>query len=179
MGSPKALMLVDGEPWWVRQSARLESVGAKSCWVVSDAVEAAMTSDERAPSLRVIASCDDPMFASVVAGVSALAENPPEGVFILPIDIPAPSRKAWIDCAATDAVAAPVFNDQSGHPLYLPWAWAEQHLLVPGVDPLTSRLDSMIAGSLVRISTDDSDTVMNLNRPDDLNNWLQRNRSNT
>ena len=179
MGTPKALMLVDDEPWWIKQSNRLESVGVGSCWVVSVEVEAAMASDERAPTRRVTASCDDPMFASVVAGVMALVMNPPRGVFILPIDTPAPSPCVWADCAATDAVAAPAFNDQNGHPLYLPWVWVKQHLLDTSVDPTTSRLDLMISGSLKHIASDDPDTVTNLNNPDDLNNWLQRNRSNT
>lgn len=179
MGSPKALMLVDGEPWWRRQLDRLESAGVRSCWVVSDEVEYAMAREDDAPILRVRASSDEPMFASVLAGVRALTDYSPRSVFILPIDTPAPTRRVWVDCAGAGAVSAPVFNGRHGHPLHLPWGWVQQNLLEPAPDPASARLDLLIRDSITHIPTDDSDTVMNLNNPDDLRLWLNHNRSST
>ena len=177
MGSPKALMLVDGEPWWALQSVRLQSVGVESIWVVSDAVETEMAGHARAPARRVSADPQAPMMASVLAGVRALSEDPPEGVFVLPIDTPAPRRNVWIECCAADAIAAPIFEERSGHPVYLPWGWVADRLLDINLDPESARLDEMIAGSIKRIPTDDPDAATNLNRPEDLDDWLQRNRS--
>ena len=38
MGGPKALMMVEGEPWWMRQRRRIAEVGIPMTWVVSPQV---------------------------------------------------------------------------------------------------------------------------------------------
>lgn len=175
MGTPKALMTVNGDPWWRAQSQRLRTIGVPTIWVVSEAVNAAMPNGD--PARRIIASPEAPMLASVLAGARALADDPPSGVFILPIDTPAPIREVWAALAATGAVAAPHHQDRSGHPVYLPWGWVTDNLLDPAVDPSSARLDHLIGADIVRVPTDDPDTATNLNRPEDLEQWLHRNRS--
>lgn len=179
MGSPKALMTVDGQPWWQLQHQRLQSIGVGALWVVSGAVDTAMTGDARAPSRRVLASSESPMIASVLAGVRALSADPPRGVFILPIDTPAPNRDVWVSGAAGDTITAPIYQDRAGHPVYLPWGWVADHLRSADLDPASARLDELLAGSARRIETDDPDAATNLNRPQDLADWLQRNRRST
>jgi CTP:molybdopterin cytidylyltransferase MocA len=175
MGAPKALMPVNGEPWWETQSRRLRTIGVPTIWVVSQAVNAAMPAGD--PVRRIIADEKAPMLASVLVGARALLGDPPSGVFILPIDTPAPDQKTWNDLAATGAVASPMFQEHRGHPVYLPWGWVRRRLLDPALDPASARLDHLIGADIVRVPTDDPDSATNLNRPADLEQWLHRNRS--
>ena len=188
MGRPKALMRINGQPWWLLQHHRLQEIGVFAHWVVSETVESEMREDSMAPTSRVIADSRAPMMASVLAGVRSLSKTPPDGVFILPIDTPAPNKKVWNDCYSDGfsinpqfhRPAAPVYDNRRGHPLYLSWGWVSARLLTSDLDLATARLDKMIDSSLYYcVQTDDPDVLTNLNNPDQLNNWLQRNRSNT
>lgn len=175
MGAPKALMTVSDEPWWSIQSNRLRGIGVRSLWVVSDAVSAAIPPGET--DRRCLADPGAPMFASLRAGCRALTAEAPRGVFVLPIDVPAPGAALWRDLAATDAVAVPMVNDRGGHPVYLPWDWADANILAPGIDPSAARLDTLIEEVALRVPTDDPDAATNCNTPGDLDRWLERNRS--
>ncbi len=179
MGRPKALMSVDGKPWWLLQHQKLNEIGVFARWVVSERVDAEMDRDTNAPTSRVIADSQAPMMASVLAGVRSLSKTAPEGVFIFPIDIPVPKKEVWADCCSGHRSASPVYEDQRGHPVYLAWGWIDHYLITHNPDPMTARLDEMIDRSICCVPTDDPDTVTNLNRPADLESWLQRNRSNT
>lgn len=175
MGTPKALMTVDGQPWWRMQADRLRAIGVPALWIINEQVATAMQSNT--PSQHTIVDPSKPMLASVLAGVRMLAADPPQGVFILPIDTPAPQPQVWTDLAATNAVASPSVGDLSGHPLYAPWAWIADRLLTASINPDTDRLDTLIADDRVTVPTDDTDAITNLNRPEDLANWLERQRT--
>lgn len=170
MGTPKALMSVAGRPWWRTQTQRLTDIGVPQVWVVSDEVRASM--DESIDALLVGGDSTAPMFSSILAGARALAEAPPRGVFVLPVDVPAPRPDVWtmLASAGHDA-AAPTFESRRGHPVWLSWAFVESRVL--RADP-SARLDALVAGCIHEIAVADPDTTANLNTPDDLQSWSDR-----
>ena len=109
------------------------------------------------------------MFESVVAGVVALASRPPAGVFILPVDVPAPSRATLAALAGAGAVGVPRHAGARGHPVRLSWGWVREHLL--DGDPRPRRLDRLIEGVAVPVDVEDSRVLVNLNTPADLEAW--------
>jgi len=170
MGGPKALMTVGGEVWWRRQERAIDEAGLRSLWVVSPEVQGALEREPDAPRDVALADPEAPMFESVIAGVRALAEDPPEGVFILPVDVPAPGRPALESLARTGGVATPRFDGRTGHPLHMPWGWVRERLL--DADPPERRLDRLIGGVAEAIDVDDRRVLVNLNTPADLQAWL-------
>lgn len=174
MGGPKALMPVGGRPWHHWQSERLARLDFPATWVVSPAVARAMLAEPPptgAPPL-VTADPDAPMFASVHAGLQSLASTPPRGVFILPVDVPAPLSLDWHALAALDPVAAPRHLARRGHPLWLAWPWAAARGLTAATCPADARLDELIRADVQTLDTTDPDTVVNLNTPADVAAWL-------
>ena len=175
MGGPKALMDVGGRPWWQWQMERLDAAGLESVWVVSEEVRAAMEESDADAEWLAMGDPDEPMFDSIVAGVSALEDlGDVRGVFILPVDVPAPASRVWQALAAAEPVAAPTFNARRGHPLYLTWSWVEAHVFPVRAQADRRRLDEMIRGHVRDVPVDDPDVVTNLNRPEELAQWAAR-----
>ncbi len=177
MGTPKALMRVGGEPWWAVQQRRIDDAGPAQTWVVSAPVRTAMV-EQGARLDCVTADGGLPMFESLVAGLVRLGDDPPRGVFVLPVDVPAPGRGVFGVLPGPGAVA-PVYRGKPGHPVYLSWGWVRRRILTPGqggaAPPLSGdqrRLDRLLAGEVVRVEVDDPATVANLNTPEDLERWL-------
>jgi nicotine blue oxidoreductase len=174
MGGPKALMTVDGEAWWRRQERVFASAGVRSLWVVSTVVEEALRSAPEGPAARVVADGDAPMFESVLAGVRALAQAPPAGVFVLPVDVPAPERATLARLAAASPVAVPRCAGATGHPVRLAWGWVREHLLAG--EPAARRLDLLIEPDAASVDVEDDAVLLNLNTPEDLEAWARRRR---
>ena len=180
MGTPKVLMLVGGEPWWVRQARRIDDAGLGQTWVVSESVRTTMLAQGAGVGF-VTADAGAPMFESLVAGLVALREDPPRGVFVLPVDVPAPGRGVFDSLSGSAGASVPVYRGKAGHPVYLPWGWVRGRVLTPGqggeASPLDGgrrRLDRLLDGEAVRVAVDDPATVVNLNTPGDLERWLGR-----
>ncbi len=177
IGGPKALLDIAGRPWWQHQSAALASVGIAATWVVSDEVRAALASHQGAPPRLVTAASDAPMFASLLAGLRSLPDASIDGVFILPVDTPAPAPAVWHALAQAGGVAIPAFQGRSGHPVLLHSPWvrgllsriAHEHL-----DPNSLRLDQLIAPVARQIPVDDPAVCVNLNTIDDVQAFLAR-----
>ena len=176
MGTPKALMTVAGTPWWTIQRDRLHRAGVPAIWVVSPAVHDALLTSHGVPEYMILADPDAPMMASIGAGIEALRTQPPVGVFILPIDTPAPSGAVWNALRAiADAPTAPSFDGRTGHPIRLPWSFIASAILPHTADPAwlaTARLDRLVAGALRAVPVDDPDVLENLNSPADVERWL-------
>lgn len=170
MGTPKALMSVNNQPWWRLQTRRLSRVGMRQVWVVSDEVRAAM--GEPSDATLVNGDPKAPMFSSILAGVRALVDAPPTGVFILPVDVPAPSESVWSALAGHGSEAtAPVFESRRGHPVWLSWTFVADHVLPADPD---ARLDALVDGHLSEVAVTDPDVAANLNTPADLQAWIAR-----
>lgn len=177
MGGPKLVMDVGGRPWWRVQSERLSAAGVRPIWVV-----ARVHADLALPGLVVLGDGDAPMFESVRAGVlawrgqrgAAASGLAGAGVFVLPIDVPAPGAGVWRAVGeAADRLgrpAAPELGGRHGHPVFLPREWADR---AAGAPP-GARLDDLLRGSLSYVQVDDPHTVTNLNTPEALAAWLAR-----
>jgi CTP:molybdopterin cytidylyltransferase MocA len=194
MGTPKALMIVDGEPWWRQQAARLRTApgagsggsGREAIWVVSDAVRAAMIRGPDAPANLVSGDPDRPMFASLLAGLEAIVDGSTGataralGVFVLPIDVPAPRPSTWgaIEAAArshADRAIVATYREQAGHPVLLPAPFIVQlrsDIRSGRIDAHTARLDHLIAPITRHLAVNDPAVVVNLNTPDDVRAYL-------
>lgn len=178
MGGPKALLDIHGQPWWRIQSERLAATTIPATWVVSEPVRLALAPYAGAPECTVGADPDAPMFASILAGLRELAANPPRGVFVLPVDAPAPGPAVWRDLAsAADSapVVIPQYHGKSGHPVLLSWVWIERTLMpaaASAADPRTLRLDALIAPVARHLPVTDPCVVINLNTPDDVSAYL-------
>lgn len=175
MGGPKALMIVGGEVWWRVQSRRLHELGLAATWVVSHEVHSALAKETDAPDRLVLGDSTAPMFTSVLLGVRSLSTSPPTGVFILPVDAPAPSQTVWQSLAVSESVAFPAFQGKRGHPVYLPWSWIAETLNGPVAssrDPSSLRLDELIAPVAHAVNVSDSVVACNLNTPDDVLRFL-------
>jgi nicotine blue oxidoreductase len=192
MGGPKALMQVGGRPWWRVQAERLGAVGLPCTWVVNRQVEREFVGtageggeggEKGEPASIVLADGHRPMIDSILAGVRVLgdAAPAPRGVFVLPVDVPVPSR-AVFDALARGgggrggaAPTVPAHGGARGHPVYLPWAWVERSLLAGpvAIGGLDWRLDAMIAPDARILAVDDPRVAMNINTPDDLERALR------
>ncbi|MCA9309684.1 MAG: NTP transferase domain-containing protein [Phycisphaerales bacterium] len=178
MGMPKALMVVDGQPWWQRQKRRLDEVGVRQTWVVSEAVRMAMQRHRGVPEV-VISSPVKPMFESMMVGLMRAAADPPRGVFVLPVDVPVPHVDVFRALAGAAQPALPVCHGVHGHPVYLPWHWLCERVLGPEFGgralPLFGgerRLDHLLRSGRVLVDVYDPTISVNLNTPEDVQKWL-------
>lgn len=168
MGVPKALMSVGGTPWWTRQQSRLERVGLPVTWVVSDRV-----ARESQLARTVVVDDTAPMFESIRAGVASLGSlESLAGVFILPVDVPAPEPGVWRELGRCEHPAVPVWHGRRGHPVYLPGTWLR------GRDwARAGRLDDLIRADSFAVRVGDPDVTVNLNTPQDVDRWLSTQES--
>jgi CTP:molybdopterin cytidylyltransferase MocA len=173
-GGPKALHKVGNEAWWQVQGRRLARTGLPVRWVVSETVAQAMHGSD----LRMVPGDEAaPMFASIMAGIESIDSDAlhrtrdPErvrGVFVLPVDVPAPQPATFrrlSDAMAgsqTLRAAIPTHGGEHGHPIYLPWRCVRERLLGRAHSP-DDRLDRMIEGSRLEVPVDDPAVLMNLN----------------
>jgi CTP:molybdopterin cytidylyltransferase MocA len=172
MGGPKALMEVDGDPWWREQERRLGALGARRVWVVSAVVREAMIGGGMEAGRMVVGDDSRPMMSSVVAGALALRDDPPAGVFVLPVDVPAAGRDAWAALAGGGGeVRVPEHRGVGGHPVWLGWPFVESRVVDA---PEGSRLDELIGPVARRVAVEDGDVVVNLNTPVGVAAWLAR-----
>jgi CTP:molybdopterin cytidylyltransferase MocA len=171
MGGPKALMPVAGRAWWKVQEERLAHAGVARTWVVSDPVRRAISTHAHPPAHMASADPDAPMFASVLAG--AAAAGPGAGLFILPVDVPAPARYVFLAlrAAAQHRASVPTLHGHRGHPIALSPSWAARALAHANPD---QRLDHLTARDTVEVEVSDPAVLVNLNTPEDAAAWAAR-----
>ncbi len=184
MGGPKTLMTVDGRPWWTWQDDRLRAYSLVPCWVVSKMVYRAMCLSDAPPEPIAIADETLPMFASVLLGLATI-DDLSRGLFLLPVDTPAPQLAHWVSIARAETPAHPTFQGKGGHPLYLPGAWLETNLgrLIRAARAAdaeaiheaskTMRLDRLIKANSRRVAVDDPAVILNMNEPADVRAWVE------
>jgi molybdopterin-guanine dinucleotide biosynthesis protein A len=176
MGGPKALMMVNGRPWWQHQQDRLSTLGLPVTWVVSPEVDSQLHSSVSASARVVVSDPARPMFSSILAGIDRLRACPPESLFILPVDCPAPHPSVWQKLAGHDKPAVPVAGQVRGHPVYLPWIFITSTIdslmeITPERDSL--RLDRILSGVACEVPVMDASVAVNLNSPEALLAWMR------
>ena len=167
MGGPKALMGVEGRPWWRTQQERLR--GFPCVWVAAEDVASQMRGC-RGPI--VAGDPQAPMFESIRAGLAGGLNPKVGGAFILPVDVPAPLPTTFsaLAAAAGSGVAVPICQGRRGHPAALSRAWVDR-VLLPA--PHDSRLDHLIGGDAVQVPVRDASVLANLNTHADVAAWLK------
>lgn len=214
MGGSKALMRVKGEVWWRRQMRVMHAVGVRGVWVVSEETWAEMRREGAEEMLRtdrgggdgggeggvVIARGESAMMSSVVAGLRGVVERVgegavrAEGVFVLPVDVPAGGAEVWLALREALRGAGGVVEGKvaavprvwgrgggegreakRGHPVLLGGAFVMDEVLLPaGRDAAwveTVRLDELLSVPRERrlmVDVADRACVMNLNTVEDL-----------
>ncbi|MBX3380346.1 MAG: NTP transferase domain-containing protein [Phycisphaeraceae bacterium] len=174
---PKALVHAGREPWWQTQLYRLREARIESIWVLSPEVHAIIGASSLAPAKFVLSDSSRPMFASIRAGIDSLRVNPPGGVYILPIDVPAPRDHAlWLALRSSEVPTAATFEGIRGHPIFVPWSWITSTLdprLAAASDPDALRLDELLRPSVLRIPVSDPVVACNLNTPEDFRRFVE------
>ena len=178
MGGPKALTATPAGVWWRVQAMRLREAEVDVIWVVSETVKVAMEREKDAPERLVVSDPQMPMFASVVAGLRAVGAGLGRGVFVLPVDTPAPGPVVWgaLAAGAGHAGAVPVFEGRRGHPVYLTRGFVGQVLRRCDAesDAITRlRLDEMLARGVSEVPVGDRTVAINLNTRDDVRSMFE------
>jgi len=177
MGTPKALLNSGNQPWWQTQLSRLRDALIDSIWVLSPEVHAIIGAGSLAPANIVLSDSARPMFASICAGIDSLRVDPPRGIYILPIDVPASRHHAlWLSLQHSSVPASPTFQGKRGHPIYLPWSWITSTLdpvLAREGDLDSLRLDELLKPSALEIPVNDPVIACNLNIPEDFRRFLE------
>jgi CTP:molybdopterin cytidylyltransferase MocA len=165
-GGPKALHRVGDQLWWQLQARRLSHTQIPARWVVSDVVARAI--HQHNSQIHTVRADDSaPMFASILAGVQNIKDEA-RGVFILPVDVPAPHPDTFrrlaeaLSASSTHNAAVPSHDGKHGHPIYLPWRFVRERLLGRAHSP-DDRLDRMIEASRLEVPVDDPCVLLNLN----------------
>ena len=188
MGQPKGLLTVSGENWLEHQLGAFSQIGshviivlghdheeyfkalpyllsAKDHWIHWGAVQVKVAVNEK-PELGP--------FSSLLCGLRELHEH--SGVFVLPIDVPAPVAEVWISLRSLAIshhleACIPEYEGHHGHPVWLSHSFLVALRKVP-MDSTQARLDFQIhalpADKKGYVEAPDPRVSMNLNTPDDL-----------
>jgi len=185
MGQPKLLMKIGGQTVIGRVATALRGGGADRVLVVvppTDTFEGPLLAAEaRAAGAEVIVPLERPseMRDSIELALTGLARvDPPRWVILTPGDCPAvtPELVAALLAEAArqpDRMIVPVANQRRGHPIVLPWDLAAEILRLPsgtGVNALIERY----ASRLMELCVSSPDICDDLDTPDDLRRWLDR-----
>jgi molybdenum cofactor cytidylyltransferase len=188
MGQPKLLLQFDGVSLIGRLVASLRAGGAGRVVVIAPPDNApegpAVATEARLAGAELVVPLARPahMRDSIELGLRALArQDPPRNVILTPGDFPGITAKfvaQLIDYAASrpDRIIIPCHNGRRGHPIVLPWAIAAQiHALPVGVG--VNALVAEHGKSVVELETPSAEIVTDLDTPDDLRHWMQRQES--
>jgi molybdenum cofactor cytidylyltransferase len=174
MGEPKGLVLVGGRPWIAHQ------LDALACHRVVLVLGADRDRYLRAvPELldrAVVVVNPEPdrgPFSSLQVGLAAA--TPGEAVFVLPVDVPAPSRAVWSALAAAlhgesggAAAAVPSFEGRGGHPVLLAPSFVAHLRALPPSARLDEELrNRTVSRQALRVEVYDPAVRLNLNAPED------------
>ena len=167
MGGPKALLVIDGEPLYLRHVRRARQGGCGDVILVTNREVALEVPAE--PGLRIVLSDEDETSGSLARGCAALDEA--AFILITPVDaVPASTRTIEIlfEAIRNGAEAAtPSFEGRGGHPVL-----CRRDVLTPyvGARPyptLRDRLTSL-GEKRVRIEVTDPHVTGDLDRPEDI-----------
>jgi len=189
MGSAKGLLCYQGRFWLLEQLRQFAEAGGRRVVIVLgfqslqyiEAIPWLGKAVKKTVSYRGldVLVCINPVpekgpFSSLQFGARRLFSSDfPGGVFVLPIDVPAPERMVWKALAAALApstvVCLPRCQDRGGHPVLLSATFLDQ-ILAESPDSADARLDRRIGKldpeSVERVEVDDVRISMNLNTPE-------------
>ena len=172
LGEPKGLFAVEGKPWLLHQLDAIARTGLAGRVVVVlgfDAERYLAAIPDLAARASIVTNPDPDRgpFSSLQCGLAAVAASA-SPVFVLPVDVPAPSPDVWHALAAALApatpAAKPIHDGRGGHPVLFTADFARGLLACPPA----SRLDHELSRAHVaRVPVDDPRVGLNLNEPRD------------
>jgi CTP:molybdopterin cytidylyltransferase MocA len=174
MGEPKGLVVVKGRPWVEHQIEAIGRTGGRRVLLVlghdQPAYEQALPQLDRLAEVVTNPDPDRGPFSSLQCGMAQVA--PGTAVFVLPIDVPAPSPDVWKALLealrAGGEAAVPVHDGRGGHPVLLAAPLVRRLLGRPPEGRLDAELAELsTAGGVVRVPVDDPLVRLNLNAPED------------
>ena len=192
MGTPKGLLDANGIPFLAYQLARFRELGGVEAVVVHgdgaagyEDVLSGLSGPEWEGLHIFTARNEDPergSFSSLQVGLKALGKHP-EGVFVLPVDVPCPKKEVF-DALVEEShggsrrdVCLPEYKGQGGHPVWISELFAGRLLALPS-EGETARLDHQIAAlppiRQARVEVSDSSVTRNLNLPSDWQEFKSR-----
>jgi molybdopterin converting factor subunit 1 len=185
MGRPKLLLTIGGQTVLSRVVNALRDGGAGRVLVVAPPVDSeegpAILDEGQAAGAEVIVPSMRPgqMRDSIELALGRIArDRPPRWMILTPGDCPGITPQlveALLDLAARkpECMIVPVFNEQRGHPVVLPWDLAAEIPKLPagaGVNALTCEHH----GRVVELAVSSADIHADLDTPDDLRRWIAR-----
>lgn len=155
MGSPKALLDVDGVPLVVRHVSAFIGVGAAVTVVVG-----AHSARIRAVLPKTVRVVENPDWEATDASRSAfLGLREFRVAFVTPVDVPPARHETLCRLLEAGAPAVPQVAGRDGHPILVAPPHIEQ------------RLDERTRMA-IRVSVSDPNCLLNLNTPDAFAAWL-------
>ncbi len=162
LGQPKALFNFNGKHWLEHQIVQLQSLNFKKITVVLGYFYSDINEKIDFASLNVaVVLGPNPelgQFSSLRQGL----KNISSACFILPVDVPVPTKEVWQSLGAMTAdVVQPTFEGRAGHPILISKKFCHKILNAPD----DSRLDILVREeqNRMRIAVDDQKILMNLN----------------
>jgi CTP:molybdopterin cytidylyltransferase MocA len=180
ISGPKALLDYKGSPWLFEQLRRVSTCGIRSCKAVVTA-ELVPALGAVSASLIVNPRTDDPYpFSSIQVGVAEMADGL-EGLFVLPVDVPAAGAEVWLKMAValegSVQVVHPVRGGHAGHPVLLSRRFARAMLEIDASSSEWARLDAQVRRlepkELARIEVIEDNPFMNINERNDWDMFLK------
>lgn len=184
MGSMKALLPVDQEPFLLRQIRLLLESGVQRIVVVTgheapqlDALlEKVAERDREKIEIVLNAGYHRGMFSSIQTGAGALLGSQLDGFFLLPADQPLRDSATLQELAHTfgsnkSCLVGPSFHGKKGHPPVIPLALVENILSYQGDDGMKGVLQRS-GIPVVILETEDPFTVMEMNTPEGYQRFL-------
>jgi CTP:molybdopterin cytidylyltransferase MocA len=172
MGGPKALALLDQDPFLTRVVAACREGGCGSVWTVVRPGADAVTALAVSLGTQVVENPDaeDGMFSSVQAGLRAAGADPstPAGFLVFPVDHPRVEARtigAIVRAAvghSPDAWIVPGYRGRPGHPVWIGEALARRILELPSSHTLRDAL-AAAGAKRVDLPVDDPGILENRN----------------
>ena len=167
MGGPKALLMIEGEPLYLRHVRRARQAGCEDVILVTNRDVARDLPSE--PGMRIVVSDEDETSGSLARGCSELGDA--AFILITPVDaIPASEvTMALLFQAIRDGAdaATPSFEGRGGHPVL-----CRREVLSPYVGPRPfPTLRDRLAGlgeKRVRVAVTDPNVTRDLDHPEDI-----------
>lgn len=178
MGSNKALMSFQGEPWILFQLRQISEVDIQNITVVTNPeseaeLQAAIDKSGKKVHLLTNLNPEKGPFSSLQL---AMAATPEDSSFVSPVDVPlrAPTlkklRQAWLQHGHLEALI-PAYKEQRGHPVILSSDFQRALLKLSQDDPkarLDFALNALPENKKRTLVLEDPFITLNLNTPEDL-----------
>lgn len=167
MGGPKALLVIEGEPLYLRHVRRARLAGCGDVILVTNREVARELPPE--PGLRIVLSDEDETSGSVARGCTALGDA--VVVLLTPVDVlPATTRTIELLFQAIRdgaEAATPSFHGRGGHPVLCRREVLSAYVAAPPFPTLRDAL-ARLGEKRVRVEVTDPHVTRDLNRPDDI-----------